>query len=166
MGLLIVSADDWGHDRETTDAIRACFVAGAITSVGAMVHMSDSARAAELALAEGEPTGLHLNLTEAFSDETCPAPVRERQARIVSYMAGPSRRRWGLSTTLFKEIERCLVEQVQEFRRLYGRDPTHLDGHEHVHQSLNVMLARGLPAHAAMRPSFTRPVQPTHGAAV
>jgi predicted glycoside hydrolase/deacetylase ChbG (UPF0249 family) len=155
VGLLIVNADDWGMDPPTTDAIHECCRAGAVTSVSAMVHMSDSARAAELAANGMEPPGLHLNLTEAFTDASCPAEVRARQLRIVDYFAGPSRRRWGVSPTLFTEVERCIADQLEAFRDLYGREPSHVDGHQHLHQSLGVILARPIPNGTKMRPSFT-----------
>ena len=155
MGLLIISADDWGLDRRTTDAIHECFCAEAVSSVSAMVFMSDSRRAAELAARGGEPVGLHLNLTEAFTDPSCPEGVRGRQERIVDYFAGPKWRWWGFSRSLFTEIEKCIGDQVEAFEDLYGREPTHIDGHQHVHQALGVMFARSMPAGAKMRPSFT-----------
>ena len=155
MCLLIITADDWGHDRETTDAILDCFQAGAVTSVSAMVHMADSARAAELAAAGGEPVGLHLNLTEPFDDPSCPAAARDRQAAIAAYLDGPMWRMWGLNSRMFRTIEACIAEQLEAFRRLYGREPAHVDGHEHVHQALGVLLARTLPRGLKMRPSFT-----------
>jgi predicted glycoside hydrolase/deacetylase ChbG (UPF0249 family) len=155
VGLLIINADDWGLDEPTTDAIHECVNAGAVTSVSAMVYMSDSARAAELAANGMEPPGLHLNLIEAFTDPACPAAVRTRQARIVKYFEGPRRRRWGLSPTLFTEIERCIADQLDAYARLYGHAPSHVDGHEHLHSSLGVILARSLPRGTKMRPSFT-----------
>jgi len=155
VGLLIITADDWGLDRQTTDAIHECFAAQAVSSVSAMVFMSDSVRSAELAGRGGEPVGLHLNLTEAFTDPACPEIVRRHQERIARYFAGPKWRWWGFSPTLFTEIERCIGDQLQAFRELYGREPAHVDGHQHVHQSLGVMFARSLPAGTKMRPSFT-----------
>jgi len=155
VGLLIINADDWGMDSSTTDAIHECCRAGAVTSVSAMVCMSDSARAANLAANGMEPPGLHLNLTEAFTDPACPADVRDRQKRIVDYFAGPNRRRWGLSPTLFTEVERCIADQLEAFNGLYGHAPSHIDGHQHLHQSLGVILARPIPNGMKMRPSFT-----------
>jgi predicted glycoside hydrolase/deacetylase ChbG (UPF0249 family) len=142
-------------NRETTDAIHECFQARAVSSVSAMVHMSDSARAAAVASSGGEPVGLHINLTEAFTEPACPEPVRAQQAQVVQYFAGPAWRMWGLSPRLFTTIEDCIAEQLDCFRRLYGHEPTHVDGHQHVHQSLGVMFARSLPSGTKMRPSFT-----------
>jgi predicted glycoside hydrolase/deacetylase ChbG (UPF0249 family) len=153
--LLIINADDWGLDRQTTDAIHECFSAEAVSSVSAMVFMSDSRRGAELAARGGEPVGLHLNLSEAFTDPACPEIVRRRQERIVGYFAGPKWRWWGFSPTRFTEIEASIADQLDAFRDLYGHEPTHIDGHQHVHQSLGVMFARSMPAGARMRPSFT-----------
>jgi chitin disaccharide deacetylase len=155
VGLLIINADDWGYDTSTTQAIHECFRAGSVTSVSAMVHMSDSARAAQLAASGREPAGLHLNLTEAFTDPACPERVRMRQQRLVRHFAGPRWRMWGFSPTLFTQVEECIADQLEAFRDLYGREPTHIDGHEHVHQSLGVMFARSLPSGTNMRPSFT-----------
>lgn len=154
-GLLIINADDWGIDSATTDAIEQCVDGGAVTSVSGMVFMADSERAAELAVERGRPVGLHINLTEPFTASAVDTAVRSRQRRLAAYFNGPSWRRWSFSPLLFTEIERCVAEQLTEFRTLYGRDPSHLDGHEHVHQSLGVLAARTLPTGAKMRPSFT-----------
>ena len=153
-GLLIVNADDWGIDAPTTDAIGRCLRAGAVTSASGMVFMADSERAAALARSERVSVGLHLNLTEPFA-ATASADVERRQARIVEYFAGSRWRRWGVSASLFTEIERCIADQLAEFRRLYGCEPSHIDGHEHIHQALGVLGARTLPSGAKLRPSFT-----------
>jgi len=153
--VLIVNADDWGIDAATTEAIRECLEAGAVTSVSAMVFMVDSERAAGVAVAGGFPVGLHINLTEGFTADAVDGRVRGRQARLARYFAGPKWRMWGFSARLFAEIERAIADQLAEFRRLYGHEPSHLDGHHHVHQSLSVLFARTLPAGARMRPSFT-----------
>jgi predicted glycoside hydrolase/deacetylase ChbG (UPF0249 family) len=154
-GLLIVNADDWGMDTDTTAAIAECLQAGAVTSVSAMVHMRDSAAAARLPVTDGLSAGLHINLTDPFTAADIDEAVRQRQARIAQYLSGPSWRRWGVSPTLFREVERAIADQLGEFKRLYGRDPSHFDGHEHIHQSLGVLAARTLPSGAKMRPSFT-----------
>lgn len=154
-GLLIVNADDWGMDRDTTTAIARCLEAGSVTSLSAMVGMLGSEEAAHLELAPALTPGLHINLTEPFTAAGIDEDVRARQARLAHYFGGPSRRRWGVSPALFRDIERAIADQLAEFRRLYGREPSHFDGHEHIHQSLAVLAARTLPSGAKMRPSFT-----------
>jgi len=154
-GLLIVNADEWGIDEQTNEAIARCLQAGAVTSVSAMVFMRGSEAGAADALADELSAGLHINLTEPFTAASVDASVRDRQARIARYYGGPSWRRWGVSPGLFSEIERAIGDQLAEFRRLYGREPSHFDGHEHIHQSLAVLAARTFPPAARMRPSFT-----------
>jgi predicted glycoside hydrolase/deacetylase ChbG (UPF0249 family) len=154
-GLLIINADDWGLDAPTTEAIRRCFVAGAVTSASAMAFMAGSEGAARVAADLEIPVGLHINLTEPFTAVDLDEEVRARQARTAAYFGGPGWRRWGVSRALFPEIEICIAEQLTEFRRLYGREPTHFDGHEHIHQSFGVLAAKAFPRDAKMRPSLT-----------
>ncbi|HEY7630989.1 MAG TPA: ChbG/HpnK family deacetylase [Thermoleophilaceae bacterium] len=146
-GVLIVNADDWGGFREGTDAIEACFAAGAISSTTAMVHMADSRRAAELALERERPVGLHLNLTQPFDAAEIAEPVRERQRRACAHFANLGRRRWTLSPDprVRRLVADAVRDQLEEFAALYpGREPTHLDSHEHVHVCPDVFLSPAL----------------------
>jgi predicted glycoside hydrolase/deacetylase ChbG (UPF0249 family) len=54
-------------------------------------------------------------------------------------------------------IEACIRDQMHEFQRLYGGPPRDLDGHQHVHTCLNVLLARSLGDVEAMRATFNVP---------
>lgn len=146
-GVLIVNADDWGGFREGTDAIEACFAAGAISSTTAMVHMADSQRAAGIALERERPLGLHLNLTQPFDAPDIPEPVRERQRRACAHFANLGRRRWTLSPNprVRRLIADAVSDQLEAFGSLYGaREPTHLDSHEHVHVCPDVFLSPAL----------------------
>jgi predicted glycoside hydrolase/deacetylase ChbG (UPF0249 family) len=153
-GLLIVNADDFGHDPHATDRTLECFLEGRITSTTAMVFMKDSERACRLALEAGIPVGLHLNLSEAFSDPATPADAHMRQARLVRRFGrdrGRQLRRWLFDPAIQADLERCIDDQLSRFSELYGGAPTHIDGHQHVHVSLNVLAARSLPARVRMR---------------
>ena len=46
---LIINADDWGRDNETTDRSLDCVLRGSVSSVSAMMFMEDSERAAGIA---------------------------------------------------------------------------------------------------------------------
>ncbi|MGA9285203.1 MAG: ChbG/HpnK family deacetylase [Solirubrobacteraceae bacterium] len=148
-GLLIVNADDFGGNPLATDRIVECFVARRITSTSAMVHMKDSARAAQLAEENGLAVGLHLNLTQAFDDAETPAGVRERQARAVAYFAGGRRRRFTYNPRMSRLVRVCVADQLTHFRELFGREPTHIDGHNHVHLSPTALFS--LPARTPVR---------------
>jgi len=153
--VLIVNADDWGGGRSVTDAIHSCFRAGAITSTSGMVHMDDSQRAADLALAEGLPVGLHLNLTQPFSADDVPAPVRARQGRLVAHFANLRKRRWSYDPRVRSEVAAAVQEQFDEFDRLYGHRPTHMDSHHHVHVCPDVLLSGAIPAGIKLRTTLT-----------
>ena len=151
-GLLIVNADDWGLDAETTDAIAACFESGRVTSATAMVFMADSERAAALAQRIALPVGLHLNLSEAFTGAAVPEPIRTLQAELVPRFTDRGRRwrRWLPDPRIANAVERAVADQLEGFRELYGRDPTHVDGHKHVHISPTVACTPSL-AHLPLR---------------
>src|SRR5271157_4739744 len=78
-GLLIINADDWGRDRETTERTFECILRGAVSSVSAMVFMGDSERAAAIAKENAIHAGLHLNFTTPFSAPDCPTRLAEHQ---------------------------------------------------------------------------------------
>ena len=65
--MLIINADDFGRDNKATETATKCFQQQRVSSVTAMVFMSDSQRAAAIAHDEGMSVGLHVNFTEAFS---------------------------------------------------------------------------------------------------
>jgi len=148
--MLIVNADDLGADSVATDRTLACFQAGAITSATAMMFMRDSARGVALAREAGLPLGLHLNLTQPFDGDGVPPEIARRQASIVGFMANSTRRRLGVAPHLVSEIKRAVADQLEQFHQLYGGEPTHLDGHNHVH--LNPTVLACLPTGYAVRP--------------
>lgn len=162
-GLLVVNADDWGGSEATTDAILRTFEAGRITSTSGMVYMPDSGRAAELAGQTGLPVGLHLNLTEPFSDPSAPQSVRDRQRRVAERFAGAGHdshpgtarlRKWVYDPTIKADVDRAIADQIECFEALYGRAPTHFDGHNYVDVCPNVFLSPSIRAGSKMRNSL------------
>lgn len=159
-GLLIVNADDLGHDEQATDATIACARDRRITSATAMVYMADSERAAELAGNAPLGVGLHLNLSESFSGDGVPATVRARHERLVARFHDDRPRqlmRWLYDPRIRADVEATIADQWERFETLYGRQPTHVDGHQHVHLSPNVLFARAIPPHTKMRRTVARP---------
>ena len=154
-GLLIVNADDWGRDARTTGRILECAAAGAVSSVSAMVFMEDSDRAASIALTGNIEAGLHLNLTTPFSAPLRPRPLAERQEAVARHLL-----RHRLAPTVFHpglmgSFEYVVRTQLDEFQRLYGKPPSRLDGHRHMHLCANVLLSRLLPAGTLVRRNFS-----------
>ena len=154
-GLLIVNADDWGRDRETTERTLECFSQGAVSSVSAMVFMEDSERAAAIAQERGIDTGLHLNLTTPFAAPNCPARLIERQRELAGHLLrhrlGPS----AIAVPLHTDDALAVAAQRQEFSRLYGAEPQRVDGHHHMHLCANVLLGGLLPPGTLVRRNFS-----------
>jgi chitin disaccharide deacetylase len=154
-GLLIINADDWGLDEAATDAIAECFRAGAITSASAMVWMSDSERAAAIARDHRFPLGLHLNLIEPFT--AAPESIARRQLDVADRFRSRPRRALSYDPRLARAVDRCIADQLARFEELYGRAPTHVDGHRHMHVSLNAVFAPSLRGVGRYRAAFTFP---------
>jgi predicted glycoside hydrolase/deacetylase ChbG (UPF0249 family) len=151
---LIVNADDFGLRPDVTDAILEMFGTRRITSATAMVFMQDTTRAAALAREHGLPLGLHLNLTSVFSDPAAPSGARSRQARIARYF---SRRvtRHAYDPRMTRVVADCVRDQLEAFLAAFGREPTHFDGHQHIHVCPTVAVSRPLAAIRKARPAYT-----------
>lgn len=115
---LIVNADDLGLSLETNRGIFTAHAQGIVTSASVMVRAPAAAAAADESRQHPRlGLGLHLDLGEwAFRDG----------AWVALYEVVPQ----GDAAAVRTETE----SQLAAFRRLFGRDPTHLDSHQHVHR--------------------------------
>jgi chitin disaccharide deacetylase len=153
--MLIVNADDWGRSVAETDAAFRCFKEKRITSVSAMVFMRDSERAAELAKNNDLDVGLHLNFAEKFTANECPEKLRDYNRRIVRFL---TRNRYSpllYNPLLRREFSYSYAAQTEEFVRLFGKEPSHIDGHHHMHLCGNLLLTAVVPAGMKMRRNFS-----------
>ena len=116
---LVVNADDLGLSESVDDGIFAAHSEGVVTSASLMVRQGAAPAAAERA--GGHPKlaiGLHIDLGEWNYEEG-------EWTLAYSHCDGD-------------DPEAVAAEcraQLQRFRALLGRDPTHLDSHQHVHES-------------------------------
>jgi predicted glycoside hydrolase/deacetylase ChbG (UPF0249 family) len=126
--VLIVNADDFGLTRGVSRGILEAYRNGIVTSTTLMVNRdADPAQLEELR-ASGLGVGLHVNLTlgAPVSDPRRVGSLLDdtgrliRDARVQAERARPEEAR----------IE--MGNQIEAFRRLMGRFPTHLDSHHHV----------------------------------
>lgn len=153
--MLIVNADDWGRCVAETDAALQCFKQGRVTSVSAMVFMADSERAAQLSRTNEVDVGLHLNFAEQFTAQNAQSPLLEAQARLIGFLMG-SRYAQLLYNPLLRRQFTCSCQaQFREFERLYGKQPSHIDGHHHMHLCANMLFASSLPRGSKLRRNFS-----------
>jgi predicted glycoside hydrolase/deacetylase ChbG (UPF0249 family) len=114
---LIVNADDFGQSHGVNRGIMKAHRRGIVTSASLMVRWPAASEAA--AYAREHPSlslGLHVDLGEKFyrSGEWLPL-----------YTVVPLQD----VTAIMKEVSR----QLEIFRCLMGREPSHIDSHQHVH---------------------------------
>ncbi len=153
--MLIVNADDWGRCVADTDAARAVLAAGVVTSATAMVYMADSTRAAAQALELDLPVGLHINLTEPFSADHTPDSLKDEHEAIATFLNRHRLSQLAYNPLLHTAFVRVVEAQLEEFKRLFGKEPSHFDGHEHMHLCANVLVSRPIPKGSRMRRTFS-----------
>jgi predicted glycoside hydrolase/deacetylase ChbG (UPF0249 family) len=125
---LIMTADDFGRSPGVNRGLVEAFENGIVTSASLMVRWPAAAEAAEYARRRTAlAVGLHVDLGEWRYRDGAWEPVYEV-----------------VSPDDHKEVEAEVVRQLERFRKLLGRDPTHVDSHQHVHRSdpLRTILAR------------------------
>jgi predicted glycoside hydrolase/deacetylase ChbG (UPF0249 family) len=153
--MLIINADDYGRDRVATDKILSCFAAGRITSASAMVFMADAERAAKQALEKGLETGLHLNFSQEFTGEVRSQQLQERHGRLRAFFAISRYASFLYNPLLRKDFGYVYRQQCDEYVRLYGSYPSHIDGHRHLHLCLNMLVDSPIARRSRVRRNFT-----------
>jgi chitin disaccharide deacetylase len=130
---LIVNADDFGMSPGVNRGIIEAHERGIVTSASLMVRWFAAKQAAAYAGARPHfSIGLHIDLGEWAHRDGEWTPLYE----VVSLEERA-------------QVEREVALQLASFRDLLGRNPTHLDSHQHVHRAepvraVLVNLARDL----------------------
>jgi predicted glycoside hydrolase/deacetylase ChbG (UPF0249 family) len=153
--MLIINADDWGRDPAATNTTLACYRAGRISTASAMVFMLDSQRAAELADSAGLEPGLHINFTQDFDGPGCPPEIRAAQSRLRRFLRTSKYALLLYNPFLSRDFRLVFEAQLHEFERMYGRAPSHFDGHQHMHLATNMLVQQIIPAGQRVRRSFS-----------
>ena len=153
--MLILNADDLGRNLATTDAILSCHTSQRISATSAMVFMDDSERAAGLALSAGIDVGLHINFSEHFTAKNLPNSLAESHGKIIRFLKANKYALVLFHPLLTGEFRSVFEAQQAEFLRLYGRLPSHYDGHQHLHLASNILLQQILPKGSIVRRSFS-----------
>lgn len=152
---VILNADDWGRDAETTSRTLACWHHQTLSSVSAMVFMEDSQRAADIARQYGVDAGLHLNFTLGFTAHQCPSRLMEHQQRIARFLRAHRLAPILFNPFLAASFQYVIATQLEEFERLYGHPPNRIDGHHHMHLCANVVNGNLLPSGIIVRKNLS-----------
>lgn len=153
--MLVVTADDYGKTKHTTDCIFDSFSKERITSASAMVFMEDSQRAASLASGTSLEVGLHLNMTMPYSFSDVPQKLRGHQDKIRSFLGKHKLCQVIFNPFLMDAFEYIFRSEYEEFVKLYGRSPDFYNGHHHMHLCANLLLGKYIPEFALIRRTFT-----------
>lgn len=115
---LIVNADDFGQSDGVNRGIVEAYENGIVTSASLMVRWPAAVEAAGYSREHPELSlGLHFDLGEwIYRDDTW-CPLYEVVSLDYAFA-----------------VREEMYRQLATFRSLVGRDPTHLDSHQHVHQ--------------------------------
>lgn len=153
--MLYVNADDLGWNEEVTDRILDCYRKSRISSASAMTFMRDSERAAEFARENNLPVGLHLNLTLDFTGKVVSPNLRDHHCSVAIYLNSRKLNQVLYNPFLHKAFDYVFQSQWEEFVRLYGEQPTRLDGHHHMHLCMNMLFLNKYPKGMKVRRNFT-----------
>jgi predicted glycoside hydrolase/deacetylase ChbG (UPF0249 family) len=125
---LIVNADDFGLTPGVSRGILEAGAGGIVTSTTVIVNRPLEAELAAQLDASGLGVGLHLNLTlgAPVCDPRRVPSLVDHEGRFVR----DAREAAARADKAEARIE--LGNQIDAFRRLFGRFPTHLDTHHHV----------------------------------
>jgi predicted glycoside hydrolase/deacetylase ChbG (UPF0249 family) len=114
---LIINADDFGLCRGVNRGIAKAYQDGIVTSASLMVRAKASREAARYAkIHRSLSVGLHVDLGEW----TCENGEWEPVYQVVDLEDTP-------------QIRENVIHQLARFNQLVGRNPSHIDSHQHVH---------------------------------
>jgi predicted glycoside hydrolase/deacetylase ChbG (UPF0249 family) len=153
--MLIINADDFGRSTAETDVALQCYQRGRLTSVSAMVFMADSERAAELAKESELEIGLHLNFTERFSGTRVEAKLADYHDKIARFLTRNRYAQILYNPYLRTQFAYSFEAQLEAFTRLFGKAPSHIDGHHHMHLCGNMLLSNRIPSGMRVRRNFS-----------
>jgi len=129
--LLIVNADDLGRTPGVNAGIFEAHRQGIVTSATLMVgYPAAVAAAAEWSEHPGLGIGLHVTLTGGGAPLLPVGSVKS----LVDEDGRLPRAPQGLARARPEEVLAEVRAQLQRFRELTGRSPTHLDSHHHAHR--------------------------------
>ena len=137
---IILHADDFGFNEETTKATIECFERGALTSATIMVNCEASAMAIEYAQKHPEFSwGVHLTYVDGLSPvcKDCKSLLNNEGTFIDSNVI---RKKALLLCLNQKDIVKETIAQIEILTQA-GIKVSHLDSHGHIHKFPSFLIA-------------------------
>jgi chitin disaccharide deacetylase len=152
---LIVTADDFGIGRKTSEGILRAHLHGPVTATSLMTITGDHVRASVPLLADAPnlDVGLHIVLTQCGEKPVMARPSSGLVDRNGEFFSN-GQLWWRAFTGKLDQVGVAdeIAAQVELFHKLVGKPPAYVDGHHHAHQLpivreslLDVMAADLLP---------------------
>jgi predicted glycoside hydrolase/deacetylase ChbG (UPF0249 family) len=136
--ILIVNADDCNLSRGVTRGILEAHRHGLVTSTTVMVNLPGLEEMRDVdRSAPALDVGLHLNLT--FGPPVLPPPAVSSLVDASGRFIRDPRRQALASDPA--QVRQELAAQAARFRAVFGRLPSHLDSHHHLHRFAPVLEA-------------------------
>ncbi|QTL01678.1 ChbG/HpnK family deacetylase [Aquabacter sp. L1I39] len=146
---IVICADDYGLAPGVSRAIRELALAGRLNATSVMTLFPDLEGEAEALLQVGEATdlgiGLHLTLTGGFAPLVAAPTGAGRLPGLRDLIVKAHLRRLDLAA-----VEDEIEAQFSAFSALFGRPPSHVDGHQHAHvlPGIRALVLRATRRHA------------------
>lgn len=131
---LIINADDYGWDEDSTQGILTLVRAGALSSVSIMANMADDYALKNIALHTNTvSTGIHITLNEG-KPLSNPAEVTTLVDENGSFYNSSKLWKRAISGKVkYSHIQKELEAQLGKLRD-FGIAISHADSHQHIHQ--------------------------------
>ena len=140
MKFLIVNADDFGFSQEINEGVCQAHQTGVVTDASLLVHSPHAQHALWLANKANLPVGLHIDYFTPFAH--LKAPEFGPQSRLLRELFNRESNmevKDVFSSAELLRIQDEMCRQIEDFRKMAGRLPSHLDYHFGLHYLPEVM---------------------------
>jgi predicted glycoside hydrolase/deacetylase ChbG (UPF0249 family) len=97
---------------------------------------------------------LHLNFSEPFC-KSITAELRYSQGRLIAFLRRSPYLKVIYNPFLARHFEYVFKAQFEEFLRIYGKKPSHVDGHHHFHLCSNILFGNIIPSGMRVRRNYS-----------
>jgi len=140
MRFLIVNADDFGYSQAINEGVCEAHCKGIVTDASLLVRSPYAQQALHLAKEVDLPVGLHIDFVSTFAQMG--APDFGPESRLLRELFSREFRREIMGVFSCEELLKIrdeLRRQIDDFRKMAGRLPSHLDYHFGLHYLPDVM---------------------------